>query len=201
MSESRETPSDAASGSQEQIQTFEELCQLYRGIMRDAVDARMDVKLRQRIDASDIVQDALMEAFMRLEEFVRRQPMPMPKWLVETAIQQLRTAIRTHVRTAKRTVNKQLSFDDSNIYPFAQQMTGDSERPEEIAEMDERLTQIADAVKSLDEADREILLFRYFNGLSNVQVASILGVSETVASKRHFRAIQRLQLEMKRQSS
>ena len=48
------------------------------------------------------------------------------------------------------------------------------------------------ALDGLDEADREILLLRHFEQLSNNEAAQVLGLSEAAAGMRHLRALRRL---------
>ena len=47
------------------------------------VELRLDDKLRQRMDASDVVQDAQLEAYRRLEEYLERRPMSFRTCAVE----------------------------------------------------------------------------------------------------------------------
>jgi RNA polymerase sigma-70 factor (ECF subfamily) len=52
---------------------------------------------------------------------------------------------------------------------------------------------VQSAINQLDEADREIILMRYVEQLSNQDVADTLGLSEAAASMRCLRAVRRLQ--------
>jgi RNA polymerase sigma-70 factor (ECF subfamily) len=47
-------------------------------------------------------------------------------------------------------------------------------------------------LRALDEDDREIILMRHFEQLSNQEVASTLGLTEPAASMRHLRALRKL---------
>ena len=48
------------------------------------------------------------------------------------------------------------------------------------------------AIGELDEDDREIVLMRHFEQLSNQEVAALLGLTEAAASMRHLRALRKL---------
>ena len=48
------------------------------------------------------------------------------------------------------------------------------------------------AVDSLDELDREVVVMRHFEQLSNQEVAQSLGLSEPAAGMRYLRAMRRL---------
>ncbi len=176
-----------------QAQSFEKLCEVFRPVLRSVVEARIDAGLHQRIDASDVVQETLLEAFTRLQDFHEREPMPIENWLRETAIQQLRVAVRKHLMAGKRSVFREVSYEQSSVYRLAEQLTAVVSTAENRHQETEEATQTRDALLNLFPLDREILLLRYINGLTNTEAAKFLGVSETVASKRHCRALVRLQ--------
>jgi RNA polymerase sigma-70 factor (ECF subfamily) len=48
------------------------------------------------------------------------------------------------------------------------------------------------ALASMDEIDREVLLLRHFEELSNKEAAAVLGIQENAASNRYVRALTRL---------
>ena len=54
-------------------------------------------------------------------------------------------------------------------------------------------TQLLEVLDRLDEMDREILVLRHFEQLTNRECANILQLSPTAASNRYIRALERLQ--------
>ncbi len=177
----------------EQAKSFEKLCEHFRPVLRSIVEAQLNASLQQRIDASDVVQETLLEAFTRLNDFHQRQPMPIESWLRTTAIQQLQIAVRKHLLAGKRSVFREVSCEQSSVFRLAEQLTAVVSTPQKRYEETEDAMRTRDALLKLVPADREILLLRYINGLTNTQASKFLGVSETVASKRHCRALVRLQ--------
>src|SRR5207253_10243747 len=67
-------------------QAFERLFAGYRPYLRRMIALRLDPKLRARVDPSDEVQETQLEVFRRLDEFLKRQPMPFRGWLRQTAL-------------------------------------------------------------------------------------------------------------------
>ncbi len=157
----------------------------------------MDSQIAQRIDPSDVVQEALLEAFTRLADFQNRKPMPLSSWLRETALQQLAMAVRRHRIAGKRSVRRQVSCEQSSIFRLAEQLTAVVNTAQDAYEKTEEAAKTLEALGRLANLDREVLMLRYVNGLSNRDVAQILNVSETVASKRHGRALVRLHDQLK----
>jgi RNA polymerase sigma-70 factor (ECF subfamily) len=48
------------------------------------------------------------------------------------------------------------------------------------------------ALGCLKPSDREVLVLRYLEGLSNAETAAVLGIAENTAGMRHLRALERL---------
>lgn len=172
---------------------FERLSKKYRSTLLTVIEARLDAQMAQRLDASDVVQETLLEVFQRLEDFRERRPMPLVAWLRRTAIQQLKLAQRRHRKVQARSVSRQVSYEQSSIYRLAEQLTAVELTAADRYQERESDEQVRRALDQLKVVDREILLLRYVNELSNIDAAITLGVSETVASKRHCRALIRLQ--------
>ncbi len=61
------------------------LLQRHRDALRRMIDMRMDRKIRQRVDASDIVQDVMVEANRRLQTYLENPAMPFHLWLRQMA--------------------------------------------------------------------------------------------------------------------
>ena len=51
---------------------------------------------------------------------------------------------------------------------------------------------LQEALNGMDPLDREVLALRHFEGLSNTEVAQVLGVQKSAASNRYVRALRRL---------
>ncbi len=171
---------------------FEEFYDRALSILRTTVETYYDQRLRQRVDVEDIVQEAMLEVLARFDEFQRRRPMPILIWLRETALQQIRIAYRRHHAAQKRSIVKQVSFELLTIDRLAENIIAIGRTADQRFEETEQAIRIRNALQGLRPGDREILELRYFTGLTNGQAAQMLGVSTSVASKRHCRALARL---------
>ena len=76
----------AAAGEPE---AFERLFAAHRPYLLKVVGLRLDPRLRRRVDASDVVQEAQLEAFRRLADYLARRPMAFRLWLRQTACERL----------------------------------------------------------------------------------------------------------------
>ena len=69
---------------------------------------------------------------------------------------------------------------------------GPAESPSHFVENQELTESVRKAMAKLADLDREIILLRNFDFLSNSEAAQSLGITEQAANKRYSRALQRL---------
>lgn len=81
----------------------------HRRRLRQMVAVRMDRRLAARVDASDVVQEALAEAAARLPEYLDRRPAPFYVWLRQLAWQRLVDLSRRHIYAQRRSVEKEVA--------------------------------------------------------------------------------------------
>src|SRR5437764_14964067 len=85
----------------------DDLLARHREPLRRAVDLRLDPALARRVDASDIVQDVLVEANRRLKEYLRDPAMPFHLWLRHLAKDRVIDAHRFHRQAQRRSLDRE----------------------------------------------------------------------------------------------
>ena len=75
---------------------------------------------------------------------------------------------------------------------LAAQLLGRDTRPSVAAIRAERQRRLQEALNAMDPMDREVLVLRHFEELTNAEVAQVVGLSKTAASNRYLRALGRL---------
>ncbi len=173
-------------------QAFDELFALFRPFLRQVVELRIDPRLRPRVDPSDVVQETQMEAFRRLGDFFEREPMPFRLWLRKTAQERLLKVQRRHLHAGRRAVDQEVRLPEQSSLLLARQLLASGSTPSAQAHHGETAERVRQALARLAEPDREVLLLRHFEGLSNQEVAFLLEIDPATASKRHGRALLRL---------
>jgi len=173
------------------------LLERHRAALRRAIQVRLDRAIERRVDASDIVQEVLLEASRRLPEYLRNAAMPFPLWLRQIARDHLIDAHRRHRVAERRTVDREqpiaaAAFLDHSSLALAAELRDHELTPAAAAMRQELELRFHSMLQQLDEEDREVLLMRYFEKLSNQEVAQALGLSEAAAGMRHLRALRRL---------
>lgn len=171
---------------------FDELCAQYRAELGRFVERRMDRALRQRVDASDVLQDAQIEAFRRIDDYLEREPMPFGVWLKRTVYEQLLMLRRKHVEAARRSVGNEVALPEQSSLLLARRLFAAESTPSRQVGRRELSERLHAAIAQLSEIDREILLMRNLDELPYDEIAGILDVDPAAARKRHGRAVLRL---------
>lgn len=179
-------------------QAVGDLMQKYRVRLEKVIQFRMDRRLKSRLDASDIVQEAFFEAIRRLDDFhACSEKMSFFLWLRFLTMQKLYQMHRHHLGVAARDAGRDIPIHrqespQATSVVLAAQLLGDLTSPSHAAQRKERKEKLELALEEIDELDREVLALRHFEQLSNSETAQLLNIKETAASNRYIRALKRL---------
>ena len=194
--DSRESGSDSALESAAKLQ-LTELFDSYRNRLRLMVHLRLDRRVQARVDSSDVLQEAFLEAAQRYERYQSNPTMPPFLWLRFLVGQRLVQLHRRHLGVKARAAGREVSLfhgalPQANSESLAAQLLGKLSSPSQAAMRTELQVRLQETLNSMDEMDREVLVLRHFEQLSNVETAQILGIQERAASKRYVTALRRL---------
>ncbi len=174
-----------------------ELMDRHRQSLRQLVRMRLDQKIQRRIDVSDVVQDVLVEANRRLQNYLVDPVMPFHLWLRQIAKDRIIDAHRRHRVSARRSVDREQAvvaprgYDQSSIQLMG--LLGDDRlTPAAAALQQEMARKVEQAITKLEEKDCEIIVMRHYEHLTNQDIAQALGLTEPAASMRYLRAVRRL---------
>ena len=171
----------------------------FREPLRKVIGLRLDPAVARRVDASDIVQDVLVEANQRLTEYLKKPDMPFHLWLRHLAQDRIIDTHRRHRLAQRRSVDREQPIarpawaDESSVSLIAQLIDTERTPTSEAIQM-ELQRKLNDAIDKLSDDDREIILMRHHEALSNQEVAHALQLTEAAASMRYLRALRRLRL-------
>ena len=171
----------------------------HREAIKRMIDRRMDRVVQHRVDASDIVQDVMLEANRRLGDYLANPTMPFQLWLRHMARDRLIDAHRRHRVAANRSVDREVSLPAGGTgdRSAADVVAGIADReltPAAAATWHELERRFAAAVEQLEEDDRQIVLLRHFEHLSTADAAAALGLSKPAAGMRYLRAMRRVRV-------
>jgi len=171
----------------------------HRAAIRRMIAQRMDRVVQRRVDASDIVQDVMMEANRRLGDYLANPTMPFQLWLRHMARDRLIDAHRRHRVASNRSLDREVSLtvpagQDHSQADLMGQLPDRELTPAAAATWHELERRFAAAVEELEEDDRRIVLLRHFEHLSTAEAADALGLTKPAAGMRYLRAMRRLRI-------
>ena len=174
-----------------------ELFARYRDRMKRMVKLWLDRRLSGRIDPSDVVQEAFLEASKRLPEYARKRDVPLLLWLRLVTGQKLTDLHRAHLGAKMRDAALEVSLyrgalPEASSVMLAGQLLGQLTSASRVAIRAEVRLQVQAALNSLEPLDREVLALRHFEQLNNEQTALALGIKKSAASNRYVRSLARL---------
>ena len=184
-------------GDRERTELLNALFERHRARLLRMVRMRMHAQVKARVDASDVIQDAYIEATNRIGEYVADVRVPFFVWLRRLTGQRLMKTHRFHLDAKQRDVRRQEqdntpAMPEVSVVAMIDMLAADATTPTQgiaRAELQERILAL---LSELGELDREVLCMRHFEELSNEEVASELGIGKHAASKRYIRALKRL---------
>ena len=199
----RELLAAARDGDREAV---EGLMDRHRDALRKLVSHRMDRAIGQRVDASDVVQDVLLEASNRLASYLEQPTLPFHLWLRQLARDRLIDMHRRHRKAQRRSVDRERplrarAHSDRSSLDLAARLADAELTPAAASIRREMQLRFREAIEELAEDDREILLMRHFEQLTNSEAAQALKLSPAAAGMRHLRALRRLKGQLENSAS
>ena len=169
----------------------------HRDRLRRMVDLRLDRRVAGRVDASDVLQDAYLDASRQLDQYLADPPMSPFLWLRFLAAQRLMALHRTHLGAQKRDARQEIplfrrSMPALDSGSLSCGLLGGLTSPSMAAMRSEMQLRLQAMVDGLDPLDREIRALRHYEELSNQEAAEELQITPAAASKRYIRALERL---------
>jgi RNA polymerase sigma-70 factor (ECF subfamily) len=164
-----------------------ELCALYRNYLRMVVRTGLGPRLRERVELSDVVQEALVEVIRQFPQFTGQNEAALVGWLRRLVGQKLADLARYHNRVKRSAGGPALPLDapwsteggpDGGEGARLLDMLALSQTsPSEAASRRELTVLLADALAGLPELESEVLWLRYAEGLSFEAIGDRIGVS------------------------
>lgn len=170
-----------------EIEALGELCNLYRNYMRMVVRTGLGPKLRERVELSDVVQEALVEVIRQFPQFTGQNEAALVGWLRRLVGQKLADLGRYHSRAKRSGGGPDVPLDAARDLPG----DGDGSQggklldilalsqtsPSEAASKRELTVLLADALAALPETEAEVLWLYHAEGLSFEGIGDRMGVS------------------------
>ncbi|HUG89765.1 MAG TPA: sigma-70 family RNA polymerase sigma factor [Planctomycetaceae bacterium] len=169
----------------------------YRDRLWQMVRIRMDRRVQGRVNPSDVLQEAFVDVARRIGEYSPEASPPFFLWVRQLVGQRLIDIHRQHLGARMRDASLEVSLNAGGLpqatsASLAAQLLGRWTSASRALERAEAQLAVQEALDALEPVDREILVLRHFEMLSNLECAELLGLTKGAASKRYVRALVRI---------
>jgi RNA polymerase sigma-70 factor, ECF subfamily len=168
----------------------------HRGALE--VQARLQVgrRLRAKLDIDDLMQELSLEAHRDIRRFRGRSEGEFVCWLRKVFATILSNQVRRYLGTRRRDLRRErrmtVGRDDTSRSLIDRRLIAPQSSPSQQAARHERAELLAEALETLPEAYRQVIVLRNLEGLSFAEVAARMGRTEDSVKNIWLRALNRL---------
>jgi RNA polymerase sigma-70 factor (ECF subfamily) len=178
------------------------LCRSYLGF---AARSQIETWLRRKVDASDLVQETMLEAYRDFGRFEGHTEQEWLAWLRKILAHNAADFVRRYHGTAKRAAGREVPFRDpadSHSPGVAEPAAAEPTPSQEFLQLDTEL-RVTAALSGLPADYQEVILLRNLERLPFNEVAERMNRSRPAVQMLWMRAIRKLQesLEAEEQAS
>jgi len=176
-------------------QLFEK-CRAYVGFM---ARSQMETWMNAKIDASDLIQQTMMDAHKGFDQFRGDSEGEWIGWLKKILQHNAVDFCRHYKGTEKRDANREISFAQSqsqSLFRGAAEPDAEVETPSEVIMRKENEILLADELSKLPEDYQEVIYLRNMQQLPFKEIADQMDRSQGAVQMLWLRAIKQLQEQM-----
>ena len=180
---------DAQAGS---VEALAHLCEAARTAMIDSARRGLPPALQAKLGASDIVQDAVVDAHRCFPQFAGRSPAEFFGWLRTILRRRVADSVRRYQVADRRSVNREVRLAEcEHSYP-CEIMPRVHAGPEASVIRREDAAALEQAIAGLTDDGQAVLRLRHWEGKGFDEIALEIGKSEAAVRKIWYRSLQRL---------
>ena len=171
---------------------LDQLCGVYTERVRRIVRLRMGPELRAQLESMDVVQEALVEAVMDLDQFVYSSEGDFLRWLSRIVENTIRDNI-DRIHAARRDIHKQVPLDDvgehANRGSLGARLPAVTTTPSAVLSFREDLDRLEKSIDQLKPEYHEVIVLAKIEGFSCKEIAEKLNKSPAAVAMLLSRAI------------
>ncbi|HEV3024333.1 MAG TPA: sigma-70 family RNA polymerase sigma factor [Pirellulales bacterium] len=173
----------------------------FRQYLRTLARLHLDRRLQGKLDASDVVQQTLLEAHRDLGQFRGQSDAELAAWLRQLLVHNLATVARDYGRE-KRDIARERSLEaaiDESSCRLEAWLASDESSPSQRAGRNEHLLMLAEALATLPEANQEVVTLRYLHAWPVADIARHVGRTPAAVAGMLHRALKELRVRLAEQ--
>ncbi len=170
----------------------------YRSYLRVLAKVQLDPRLRGKIDLSGVVQQTLLEAHQKWQEFKDWKDQHKTSWLRRVLTNNLTDEIRK-LQTRGREAHQEKSLDEAlqnSSMRLQAWLVSEESTPDEILQRQEEALRLAHALERLPEREREAIVLQRWHGWTLAQIAEYLNVTSGAVAGLLHRGLEKLRKDL-----
>jgi RNA polymerase sigma-70 factor (ECF subfamily) len=170
------------------------LLEPFRNYLRLLARLQLRPSIQNKVDASDIAQDTIIKALERFKQFRGKTEAELAGWLRQILSRRLADLGRYYnadVRNIGHEKSVQASVDATSLQ-LGGMLPGHDESPSDVAKRGELGIVLADALSSLGEEHRDVIVMRNLEDRDWPEIAETMSRSEAAVRMLWTRALQKL---------
>lgn len=199
MSNSANPEELIAAASQGGDERLGRLLALYRNYLRLLARIEIGGRLQAKVDASDLVQETMLEAHKNFPQFRGATEAEFTAWLRQIMAGVVCGLLRRYFGTQKRDIQLERNFRENpgnSSMLFEKGFVDLRSSPSQQASRREQAVLLADALENLPKDYREVLVLRHMEGLTFPDIANRMERTQDSVEKLWVRGLARLRKEM-----
>lgn len=180
-----------------ELQAMSQLLEAYRPMLLKIANDELSPELRQKIPASDLVQNSLIKATLGFPQSEFRGPQDVVAWLQTILANEMATAFRRYGKSQKRDLKREQPFDSAQFRTWIDAVSVIQSR-REVGRLSrqEELEEIRRVVERLPAHYRQVILWRLLEELTFPAIAKLVDRSESAVRLLFGRAMDMLKQEL-----
>jgi len=174
----------------------------YRDYLKLLADLQLNPRLRAKEDASDIVQETMLDAHRDFADFRGKTEVELRAWLKVILTRNLLTVARRY-GTHKRAVGREVALQDRLEKSSAllhHQLVADQTSPSMKLMKQERSEQLAGALLKLLDDERSAVVLKYFHDWSVAEIAQHVGRTQEAVAGLLRRGLKKLREHLREEA-
>jgi RNA polymerase sigma-70 factor, ECF subfamily len=157
--------------------------QTFRPVLLTLAEALISPALRVELDASDMVQQTLLEAYENVQSLSQMEDRPFFGWLRQALRHNVLDAVR-HLNTRKNDAARRIRVSpiEDSFLRLEELLVADDTSPSEVLQRNEQTSRLLAAIQELPERQKDAIILKHLRGCSLQEVAMAMELSETATA-------------------
>lgn len=165
----------------------------FRDYLQVLAETQLHTRLKSKVDAADVVQQTLLQAYQAREQFRGSTDAERAAWL-RTILGNVLCGLARDFSRQRRDVSREQSIQavEQSSLQLANLLTADVSSPSAALHRHERANELAKAMLKLTTEQRQAIMLKYWHGATLADIAEQLGKSTEAVAGLVFRGMQKL---------